>query len=161
MRQMIDCWLPHTAARMSRRPADTPILTEDSIKKRHVNEALQAFQNRLGKEGIPVAIIRPTLRTINESDIRSDLDSEESDDERPEVTDVEDSEEEEEIERTYEETLEELDRISRPLELSFSDEESGWETSLPSIEELPDLDPEPEYIYSSPVYSDSDPEYEL
>ena len=123
---------------MSNREAESTVGEEPEESKRWSN-VLETFKKRLGKENIPGAVIRPMLRTTEE---------------RAEVTDIEDSEEEEEINWTYEETLAELRRISEPLVLPSSDkdleehsissdEESEWETTLPSIEDLPDLEQGP------------------
>ena len=142
---------------MSNREAESTVGEEPEESKRWSN-VLETFKERLGKENIPGAMIRPMLRTTEE---------------RAEVTDIEDSKEGE-INWTYEETLAELRRISEPLVLPSSDqedleehsissdEESEWETTLPSIEDLPDLEqgPEPVYIRSSPIPSESDLEFE-
>ena len=151
--------------------------------KRWVDEAIQAFQVRLGKQEIPVAIVQPLVRTINEVDLE----------ERDEITDVDDSDLEA-LDFDYQQALEEIRRVSRPLEIPFdsdeeedwettlaeipeissdsdvelqvssdSDEEEGWETSLPPIDDLLELQrtTSPEYIHSSPRDSDTEFEYEL
>ena len=139
------CWLTYSAnLQMSKRKVIFNSEDEPGQKK-ILHDAVEDIMKRIGKWNTPVAIVRPYCpRRIGGipadelERIRGPLEIE--------FPDSEESQEEDEI------------------EVVPSDEENDWETTLPDIldiNDLPQLDRDPEYLNSEPLYSDSEVKYEL